>query len=443
MTILDDYLARTQGSRDLAEAAARVMPDGVSTDTRVFAPYGVYIARAQGTRKWDVDGNEFLDYFGGHGALMLGHAHPVVTQAVEKALENGIQYAASAPQEVDWAALICKHVPTAEKVRFAGSGTEATLLAMRIARAYTGKAKVLRVCAHYHGWHDFAVSGYAGHFDGTPAAGVLAEIAANTILVRHDDEAAMIAAIRDNAADLAAVLLEPLGSHFGGVPTADSFIRAAFETARDNGVLVILDEVVSGFRVSMGGYQAAMGLEPDLTTMGKVASGGMPGGLVCGRDAVMAALSRQHATGEKVFHQGTFTGNPVTATSAIETIGLLDATQGCALATLTATNLRAAINETFEAMGTGWRCYGRYSAFHFLPDAPDLTTDPADFPAEVFQQRSVEKLRMLRMALLLEGADVSSRGSGFVSAVHTEAHSAQFLDCLAAAVQRLQAEGLA
>lgn len=445
MTIENDYLSRTQGSRALAASAAQFMPDGVSTDTRIFAPYGIYVARAEGTRKWDVDGNEYRDFFGGHGALMLGHAHPVVTAAVQQAVARGIQYAASAPQEVEWASLICQHVPTAEKVRFAASGSEATLLAMRMARAYSGRTKIMRVCAHYHGWHDFAVSGYAAQFDGSAAPGVLPEIAANTILVRHDDEDAMRAAIRQHADDLAAVILEPLGSHFGVVPTSDAFIRAAFDEARANGVLVILDEVVSGFRIAMGGYQAETGLRPDLTSMGKVAAGGMPGGLVCGRDEVMQVLSRDGRDRQdrpaKVFHQGTFTGNPVTATSAIETIRLLGDLDGCRRATETATVIRAQVQDLLLGMGTNWRCYGRYSAMHFLPDAPDA--EIGDMPAQVFQSRSIEKLRLLRMALLVEGADISSRGSAFVSAVHDAQDGAAFIACLERAVTRMRAEGVA
>jgi glutamate-1-semialdehyde 2,1-aminomutase len=434
--IVDEYVAKTPASRHLAERAVRVLPDGVSTDTRLFEPYGIYVERAAGTRKWDVDGNEYRDFFGGHGALMLGHSHPRVTKAIRTAAEQGIQFAANHPREVEWAEAIHKHIPTAERVRFAGSGTEATLLAMRVARAFTGRAKLVRVRTHYHGWHDFAVSGYNDFFDGSAAPGVLAEIAANTLLVNPNDIEDLRRVIDGHRADIAALLLEPLGSHFGIIPTADGYLKEAAALARANDIVVILDEVISAFRVSRSGMQGLLGLQPDLTCMGKVAAGGLPGGIVCGSARVMAVLSHNRSSEngpqKKVFHQGTFTGNPVTASAALVTIEEVVNNNLCDHATRMAETARVQLNELFARMDVCWRAYGRFSAFHILPDAPDRDQDVESLPWQRFVTRPAPLLQRLRMALNLEGVDIGSRGTGFLSGIH----HGNDVDCLLAAFER-------
>lgn len=442
MTILDDYLGRTAKSRALAERAAGVFPDGVTTDTRYFEPYGIFVERAAGTRKWDADGTEYVDFFGGHGSLMLGHCHPVVMRAVHEAAGRGMQFAANSPQEVAWAEAIEAHVPSCDKLRFTASGTEATMLAIRIARAHTGRRKILRVRTHYHGWHDFAVSGYSTHHDGAPAPGVLAEIARNTILVTPNDRDEVRAAIRANAGELAAVMLEPLGSHFGMIPTGEDFIMAARAAAADHGVPVILDEIITGFRVAISGYQGLFGLRPDITCLAKVAAGGMPGGVVCGSEEIMSVLSRRASGPAKVLHQGTFTGNPVTASAAVATIGEIVATDACRRANALGEAGRARADEAFRRCGVAWRSYGSHSAFHFLPDAPDAT-DLAALPSAVFAARPARQLQTLRMAMLLEGVDIASRGSGFVSAVHSEADVEVLGLALERALVRMKAEALA
>jgi glutamate-1-semialdehyde 2,1-aminomutase len=430
--MLDDYIARTPRSRHFAERAGLVLPDGVSTDTRLFDPYGIYVERAAGTRKWDVDGNEYRDFFGGHGAMMLGHAHPRVTEAIQHAAARGVQLAASNPLEVQWAELI----PTAERVRFTGSGTEATLLAIRIARAFTGRSKLIRVRTHYHGWHDFAVSGYSNYFDGSPAPGVLSEIAGNTILVTPNDFDELRRVIDIHRADAAALLLEPLGSHFGIVPTTDAYLKEAATLAKENDIPVVLDEVISAFRVGPSGMQGLMGLRPDLTCMGKVAAGGLPGGMVCGSERLMAVLSRQasaaQGTHRKVLHQGTFTGNPVTAAAAIVTIDEVVANHLTEHATALGEITRARLNRLFIRMGIGWRAYGRFSAFHILPGAPDNADDIATLPWERYADRPIPLLQSLRMALILEGVDIGSRGTGFLSGIH----QSDDVDCLLAAWER-------
>lgn len=440
MTILDDYLARTAVSRSLAERAARLFPDGVTTDTRHFEPYGVFIERGAGTRKWDADGNEYLDFFGGHGALMLGHCHPKVTAAITRAAAKGVQFAAGTPEEIAWAEAVKAHVPGARRLRFTGSGTEATLLAIRIARAWRKRSKILRVRSHYHGWHDFAVSGYATHHDGSPAPGVLAEIARNTILVHPNDPQEIKAAIAAHGSELAAILLEPLGAHFGMIPTRSDYLLAAHEAAKAANVPVILDEIITGFRVGLSGFQGLFGISPDITCFAKVAAGGLPGGIVCGSEEIMAVLSRS-AGQDKVLHQGTFTGNPVTAAAALATIGEIAANNACVYATALGESARKRFDEAFRRTGLNWRTYGEYSAFHFLPDAPE-GTDLSTLPSSVFAGRPVKLLQSLRMALLLEGVDIASRGSGFLGAAHDEADIEALGQALERALRRMKADAL-
>ena len=174
--IIAAYRAATPGSAAASEKASRLFPSGVTHDSRYIEPYGLYITRAQGPRKWDVDGNCYVDYFGGHGALLLGHSHPKVVEAVKQQIERGTHFGASHETEIAWAEWVLKLVPSAERVRFTSSGTEATLMAVRLARAFTGKSKLIRFKHHFHGWHDHMTSGYASHFDGSPTPGVLSGV---------------------------------------------------------------------------------------------------------------------------------------------------------------------------------------------------------------------------------------------------------------------------
>ena len=185
--IVAAYKARTPHSGALAMEAAGLLPSGIAHDGRHIDPYGIYVEHAAGPRKWDVDGNEYVDYFGGHGALLLGHNHPAVTKAVQGALAQGTHFGANHPAEIAWAGAIKRLVPSVERVRFTSSGTEATLMAVRLARAFTGRPVIVRFRGHFHGWHDHMTSGYSTHFDGTPTAGVVQGVADNVRLIDADE----------------------------------------------------------------------------------------------------------------------------------------------------------------------------------------------------------------------------------------------------------------
>jgi glutamate-1-semialdehyde 2,1-aminomutase len=377
---------------------------------------------------------------------MLGHSHPRVTDAIQRAAPRGVQFAASHPLELQWAERIQRHIPSARRVRFTASGTEATLLAIRIARAFTRRAKLIRISTHYHGWHDFAVSGYNDFFDGTAAPGVLPEIASHTVLVPPGDGAALQRAFEIHRGEIAALLVEPLGCHFGIIPTSDGFLAQAFTLAKRSAVPVILDEVITAFRVGNQAMQGLLGLEPDLTCMGKVAAGGMPGGIVCGSEEMMSVLCRQPGSQggarKKVLHQGTFTGNPITANAAIVTIDEIVGSNLCEHASRLGELARLRLNELFRRSRLNWLAYGRYSAFHILPGvSPDVSGGSESLPWQVFAQRPVPLMQALRMALNLEGVDIASRATGFISGVHEEEDVEFMVAAFARAILRLRREG--
>ena len=209
--IVTDYKARTQGSGALFERARKVLPSGITHDARYLDPYSIHVAKAKGPRKWDVDGNEYVDYFGGHGAMLLGHSHPAVIDAVKRQMDLGTHYGSSHELEVRWAELVCELIPSAEKVRFTASGTEASHMAIRLARAYTGKDKIVRFIGHFHGWHDNVAAGATSNYDGSSVPGVVQSVTDLTILMPADDVGATVKLL-ESRDDIAAVMFEPSGS---------------------------------------------------------------------------------------------------------------------------------------------------------------------------------------------------------------------------------------
>ncbi len=446
--IVAEYRARTPGSAALAEQALDLMPSGIAHDGRLIDPYGIYVARAEGPRKWDVDGNEYVDYFGGHGALLLGHRHPEVMRAVAEALGAGTHFGANHPGEVAWAAAIRRLVPFAERVRFTSSGTEATLMAVRLARAFTGRHTLVRFKGHFHGWHDHMTSGYTSHFDGTPTAGVIEGIPARLRLLEAGDEAGLEAAFAADP-DIAAAIIEPTGAAFGQVPVRPEFIRALRRVTERHGALLILDEVVTGFRISPGGAAVAFGVVPDLATYAKIVAGGLPGGVVAGRARVLdrldfAAMARTRQ--EKIQHPGTYNANPVTAAAGTSTLAIVALGEANARADAIAARLRQELNEAFAEAHTGWVAYGTGSGFHVFLNADRRAIDyrhfdPHQISAAELKKQPEKLAPRLRLALLLNGVDVNGRISGFVSATHGEPEVSATAAAFREAIRMLRAEG--
>ncbi len=436
-------------SAALAAEAATLLPSGIAHDARHVEPYGPYIAHARGAHKWDVDGRRYIDYFGGHGALILGHSHPAITAAVAEALPEGTQFGANHPREIAWAKAIQRLVPAAERIRFTASGTEATLLAVRLARAFTGQPVLLRLVGHFHGWHDQMASGYTSHFDGTPTPGVLEAVASASPLLPPGDLDAVEAVLRKRR-DIAALIYEPTGSSFGQVPLDGAYARGLRDLTRKYGVLLIFDEVITGFRVARGGAAEAFGVTPDLFTFAKVVAGGLPGAAVAGRREILDLLdfTAMDAAGrEKIGHPGTFNANPVSAAAGIACLAVLAETDANAVASARAATLRAGLNEMLAAEGLPWAVYGTYSGFHLFTNPrhrPEVS--PRDFnamriPVAELKGADPALVNRMRLALFLNGVDSNPRLGGFTSAAHSEADIAETVAAYRAAIRLLREEG--
>lgn len=447
--ILAQYRGRTACSRALAQEAALLLPSGIAHDGRHVDPYGIYIDRAVGPHKWDVDGNRYVDFFGGHGALILGHCDPEVTSAVTAALQRGTQFGASHAAEIAWSRAIMRLVPAAERVRFTSSGTEATLMALRLARAFTGRDRLVRFHGHFHGWHDHMTNGYANHFDGSPTPGVLGGVASAVTLLTPGDIDEARACFASHGSEIAAVILEPTGASFGQVPLRPEFLHELRALCDAHGVLLVFDEVVTGFRATAGGAQAAFGVRPDLSSFAKIVAGGMPGAVVAGRKDILDLLDFDvMATSgrEKIGHPGTFNANPVSAAAGVACLGILADTDATARATATAGKLRLALNEALAETGTPWAVYGTFSGFHTFLNPKGRAIDPLAFDPfsctmEELKSPPKHLASRLRVALLVNGVDTNGRIGGFTSATHTDDDVTETAAGFKAAIAMLRAEG--
>lgn len=444
------YRARTGRSAQLHREALELLPSGIAHDSRRLLPYGPYVERALGARKHDVDGNEYVDYFGGHGALILGHGHPEMLAATQAALAGGTHFAANHTGEIAWARQIMDMVPGAERVRFFSSGSEATMMAFRLARAATGRSKVLRFRSHYHGWQDDMTTGYAAPFDGSAPRGVPAEVAANSVVVEGGDLEGLGAAIAAHGHEIAAAILEPLGAATGQIPVDTAFLEALREQTAKAGIVLVFDEVVTGFRVSPGGVAGATGITPDLVTMAKIVAGGLPGGALAGRRDILDGLDfdASAASGrQKVYHPGTFNANPVSAASGTAALRLIANSDVCRRAAEAAAAVRRAFNEEFAAAGVPWASYGESSAIHVFMNAENRDLDPHAFsPAGLsrgeLQAKPAETLRLLRLAMLVNGVDLSGWPGGLTSIAHGTAEIDQTRRAMRESLAMLKRDGV-
>lgn len=443
------YRERTRRSAQLYAEACKVIPAGLTHDSRTLLPYPVYAARAAGARKWDADGNEYVDYFGGHGALLLGHAHPAVVEAVQQQVRQGTHWGSSHEGEVRWAELVNRLIPCAERVRFTMSGTEASHLALRLARAFTGKPKVVRFVGHFHGWHDQVAAGSMSHFDGGVPAGILPSLVEQTILLPADNIGAVAETLRKRD-DIAAVILEGSGASWGMVPLPPDFLSGLRAVTQERGVVMILDEVITGFRWARGGAQARFGVTPDMCVLAKIVAGGLPGGAVAGRADIMDQLdpvAAKAAGREKIGHQGTFNSNPLCSAAAVATLSIVEREDVCAKAEATAETIRAGLRQILTEEDVPWGIYGDASAFLIFQNPQGLKIDPRTFDPlrhgfrELKAVRNANLSHRLRIAMLANGVDIMGAPGGLVSAVHGAEEIARTLEAFRTSVRWLKAEG--
>ena len=442
--VMDTYRVMHPKSGALYERARNVISGGITHDGRHLNPYPVYIDRALGSRKWDVDGNEYVDYWMGHGALILGHCHPAVVAAIQKQAGRGTHLGASHELEVRWAELVSKLIPSAEMVRFTMSGTEATHLAIRIARAYTNRPKILKFQGHFHGWHDGVALAVDPPYDVPWSAGVPTSTLDQILLCPPNDIKAVDTVLQRG--DVAAVILEPTGGHFGSVPMPAAFVRALRTETQRAGTLLIFDEVVTGFRVAPGGAQQLLGVKPDLTTLAKILAGGLPGGAVVGREDVLAFLATRPGQ-QKVAHHGTFNANPLTAAAGVAMLSAVADGTAIRAANAQAATLRRGLNEILAREQVAWKIYGDHSDWKifFGAGAPPRDGDDqsvADVDWRRLDAKDPARSRALRQALILQGVDFNG-GRGLVSTCHTDDVIKDTIAAFETAIRSMKEEGFA
>jgi glutamate-1-semialdehyde 2,1-aminomutase len=312
-------------SEELFSRAKAVIPGGVSSPVRAFKAVGgspLFVARAEGARFWDEDGRAFIDYVGSWGPMILGHAHPAVVAAVREATERGTSYGAPCAAEVELAERIVRHVPSVEKLRFVSSGTEATMSALRVARGFTCRRKILKFDGCYHGHADsLLVSAGSGvatlGIPGSP--GVPEGTVADTLVAPFNDASAVEAVVAAHGPDLAAIIVEPVCGNMGTVAPHPGYLEALREITRKNGTVLIFDEVMTGFRLALGGAQQRYGIHPDMTCLGKIMGGGLPAAAYGGRADIMATVAPEGP----VYQAGTLSGNPLAMAAGTAILDLL------------------------------------------------------------------------------------------------------------------------
>jgi glutamate-1-semialdehyde 2,1-aminomutase len=447
MSWAETYKDQRPNAVALYGQAKELLAGGVGHDVRhnLLAP--MYVQHARGSRKWDVDGNEYIDYGMGNAALLLGHAHPAAIQAVQSVVENGLHFGNDHPQMLEWASIIRNLIPCAERVRFDNSGTEGTMLALRLARAFTGKTKVLRFEGHFSGWHDYVGRGAAPPFDQSVSLGI-PQSTIDTIVVIPADLDRAESVLRDDP-DIAAVMLEPSGASWGTVPLSHEFNRSLRELTSRYDVPLIYDEVITGFRYSPGGYQGLIGVKPDLAVLGKIVTGGLPGGAVVGRADIMSLFDftgeSQHDRFGRVSHQGTFNANPLSTASGIASLQVASDGSAQAHCDRMADLLRRGMETVLEEDGAAAYAYGDSSVFHVYMEAPggrSVSSRAELHTTDATTLKSIpgHVIAAFQRNLNIRGVDLLSYNGGVTSAAHTEEDIRLTLVAFRETIQEMLAE---
>ncbi|MFQ5994630.1 MAG: glutamate-1-semialdehyde 2,1-aminomutase [Acidiferrobacterales bacterium] len=418
----------------LFRQAREHIPGGVNSPVRAFKGVGgkpLFLARGAGAYLWDVDGKRYIDYVGSWGPMILGHAHPAVLEAVRQATKAGLGFGAPTQIEAEMAELVCSLVPTVEKVRMVNSGTEATMSAIRLARGYTGRDKIIKFEGCYHGHADSLLvkAGSGALTLGVPTSpGVPADVVAHTLTLEYNNTDQVEQAFAELGKQIACVIVEPVAGNMNCVPPVPGFLEALRKACSAHGALLIFDEVMTGFRVALGGAQALYGIDPDLTTLGKVIGGGLPVGAFGGRTAIMDHI----APDGPVYQAGTLSGNPIAIAAGLAT-----------LRELARAGFHERLGRTAETLADGLRARGRAAGVPLTVQCVGgmfgiFFTDQA--PVTRFEQVmacDVERFKRFFHAMLGAGVYLapSAFEAGFVSSAHTEEDIEATLDAVARCLQ--------
>lgn len=420
----------TSRNQQLFEKSQKLIPGGVNSPVRAFRSVGgtpVFFKRGLGSKLWDEDDKQYIDYIGSWGPMILGHAHPEVIKAVQETAENSLSFGAPTARELDMAEMVTKLVPSMEQVRLVSSGTEATMSAIRLARGFTNRSKIVKFEGCYHGHADaLLVKAGSGLLTfGTPSsAGVPAEVAAHTLTLNYNDIAGVEALFKEIGNEIACVIVEPVAGNMNLITPVPGFLECLREQCTKHGAVLIFDEVMTGFRVALGGAQAHYNIKPDLTTLGKVIGGGLPVGAFGGRADIMHCL----APVGPVYQAGTLSGNPVAVAAGLKTLSLIQASNFHEKLTATAKRLVDGLSAAAKEAGIDFSAnsIGGMFGIYFSKNVPTSFDEVMKSDKEAFN-------RFFHL-MLDEGVYLapSAFEAGFVSAAHSE----EDIDATIAAAKR-------
>jgi len=421
---LERYLSRTKTSKELWEKARKVIPGGISANAKFVPPYPIFMNKASGSKIIDVDGNEYVDYVMGYGPLLLGHAHPEIVKAVNQLLEEhgAWHFGTPTPMELKLAEKLCKVVPCAQMVRFTNSGNEATMLAARLARAYTKRPKIGRFEGHYHGWNDFASISFNPPLDKVgpeykpnlvpQSAGLTSGVEEETVVLQFNDVNALEKQVKEHKDDLAGIIIEPVSKAcFEAEP---EFMNSLRELTKRYGIVLIFDEVITGMRLGLTGAQGYYNVKPDLVAMGKVISGGFPMGAVAGTENIMKLASPLETDERRIFHSGTYNGHPAAMVAGLKTIEILETTDAYQKANWAAETLRNGLKKITEDAHVDVQILGVASTFHIL-----FTREKITRHRDVMKS-DLERLLAYDYGMWARGFFLMPRHACYTSAVHTK-----------------------
>jgi glutamate-1-semialdehyde 2,1-aminomutase len=445
--LIAEFEARFASSKSMYERAKESIAGGIVHDGRLQKPFPIYISHADGAYKYDPDGRRIIDYAMGHGSLILGHGDPDVRAAMHAQIDKGTHFGAGHEGEIMWAEQVRAMVPSAERVRFVASGTEANLLAMRLARSHTGRNTILKFEGHFHGWSDYVMKSERPPFESPTVAGVPDDVL-RTVATVPANNVGMLAE-RMSQGDVAAILVEPSGGSWGSIPLDADFLGALREIATKRDAVLIFDEVITGFRWAPGGAQERFGVTPDMTSMAKIVAGGLPGGAIAGGAEIMSYLEFRSDPGwakRKVIHQGTFNANPATAAAGYTCL------KKCADPAVQdhcdrlAARIRSGINVALDQRGLPGCSWGASSVFHIILDETPTNRASGDLhhPQGIAPERLKSSAKAglsapLALAMQLEGVDLFA-GGGMLSVRHTDEDVDFTLAAFGRALDRLAAD---
>ncbi len=429
--IVEEYISTHPGSQRLHERAEKVFAaNGATHASRILDPFRPYVTHAKGSRKWDVDGNEYIDYVLGHGALILGHCHPEVVRAVQEQIARGVHYGENHELEIEWAELIKSMMPAMKRVEFFPCGQEANMMAIRLARAFTGRRKILRFLANFHGWGDELV---------IPTLGAVTDEV--KVIPMHD-----LNLVEEELAkkEYAILFIEGGGASMAGkIPWDADFVRALPNLTQRYGTVVLIDEVVTGFRDSPGGWQGTIGVTPDLTTLGKTIGGGLSVGALGGRADIMDMLKPKTPPQQSVTHPGTWNANPLTAAAGIAACKLYIGGEVQRRANQLGAYLRKRGNQALKERGINGRLYSRSIVHLYLGPIDYEPSDDTLPPTKDVDKLTAGTPTKQRLCLHLLHRGVATMGGRFfiLSAAHTEEDIAQTVKAFGDSLDAMIAEG--